>query len=556
VSGALRCGLLLDSVEIPWWLAEGLDRAIRNETIEIVAALISTPPPSPPGTRLGRHWKNRHSALSRLLLRMDERRRSAPPPWPDRSLADLAPKCLTIAVTPIQGRFTDEIPADDLARLTATGVELLIREGFRILKGDILTAAPRGILSFHHGDNRVNRGGPTGVWEVLLGEDTSGLTMQIMGAELDGGLVLARSIGRTERYSFSANRRAIFARSPIVLSRTLDRIHRGETGVHGSARDDPSWTAYDGGILRFPDNSATLAGTIRMARQRLSHWRKWARKSHQWSIAWIHDAGDNGGTPNSSLRRYRLWPSPPGIFRADPFPVVDGDRHWLYFEEYDYRLRRGVLKVVEWGRNGAIGEPLMALEEPYHLSYPNVFHRDGDWYLLPEGAAGGHVELYRAAEFPHRWERHLRLLDGIPLIDPTLVEHQGHWYLFGNLTNDGIGPDDELHAFVATDWRGPFQPHPANPIVTDVRSARMAGRFFRHGEDLFRPSQIGAPRYGSGLAIHRVAELTPTTYREESLQQLFPRWDPDAIGLHTINAAGRLSVIDLRRLVPAGIGQP
>ena len=40
-------------------------------------------------------------------------------------------------------------------------------------KGKILDIFHFGILSFHHGDNRVIRGGPSGFWEVLNNHPSS-----------------------------------------------------------------------------------------------------------------------------------------------------------------------------------------------------------------------------------------------------------------------------------------------------------------------------------------------------------------------------------------------
>ena len=48
------------------------------------------------------------------------------------------------------------------------------------------------MLSFHHGDNRVNRGGPSGFWEVLNDIPSSGFIIQKLTEELDGGEVLLR----------------------------------------------------------------------------------------------------------------------------------------------------------------------------------------------------------------------------------------------------------------------------------------------------------------------------------------------------------------------------
>ncbi|MEZ4379119.1 MAG: formyltransferase family protein [Dehalococcoidia bacterium] len=551
----LRAALLLDDPAVPWWLADGLARCFEAGSLSVVGACVRQDEAVAEGL-WARRWRARATLAGRLLLRLDARRATAPEPA-DTPVRELAPGCELIEVAPITGRFTDEFPPDALDRLRALQVDVLLRVGFRILKGEILTAAPKGILSFHHGDNRVNRGGPTGVWEVLLGQETSGLTLQVMTAELDGGHVLARSVGRTVAFSFAGNRRAIFARSPAVFSRTVERIWRGDSGVHGSAAADPAWQGFDDAILRFPTNAQVIAGVVQMVRRRIKAARTFGGRTHQWAIAWCQQAGDTEGVPDPSLRRYRVWEPPAGRFRADPFPVVGEDgTHWLFFEELEYRVGKGYLRAVPWGAKGPAGEPIDILEEPHHLSYPNVFQLDREWFMLPEGAASGHVDMYHTDAFPGGWRRAHRLLENVPLIDPTLLEHDGHWYLFGNLTDAGIGPDDELHLYVADSPFGPFHPHPASPIVTDVRSARMAGRFFRAGGALHRPAQIGAPRYGAGVTIQQVEMLTPDLYRERQAQRLHPRWAPDLIGFHTLNAAGRLSTLDIRRLVPKGVGQP
>jgi hypothetical protein len=134
-------------------------------------------------------------------------------------------------------------------------------------------------------------------------------------------------------------------------------------------------------------------------------------------------------------------------------------------------------------------------------------------------------------------------------VDATLHHHtDGRWYLFASIADIGITHDEELHLFVADTPFGPFTAHPENPLVADVRRARMAGQLFRHDGRLIRPAQRCAPLYGSGITMHVIEELSPTAYRERPVQQLGPTWDPRFLGLHTINAQDGLSVIDLLRL--------
>ena len=78
----------------------------------------------------------------------------------------------------------------DLKLISDRNLDLLIRGGSGILKGDVLSAAKRGILSFHHGDNDWNRGGPAGFWEVFQKKSTTGFVLQLLTEELDGGKIL------------------------------------------------------------------------------------------------------------------------------------------------------------------------------------------------------------------------------------------------------------------------------------------------------------------------------------------------------------------------------
>jgi hypothetical protein len=116
--------------------------------------------------------------------------------------------------------------------------------------------------------------------------------------------------------------------------------------------------------------------------------------------------------------------------------------------------------------------------------------------------------------------------------------------MFVNVAEDGAHPDDELHLFHADDLLGDWRPHPRNPIKSDVRCARPAGRLYREGEALIRPAQIGVPLYGSGISLNRVLRLSLQDYAEEEVGRIVPQAGDRVLGLHTLNRAGELSVID------------
>ena len=122
--------------------------------------------------------------------------------------------------------------------------------------------------------------------------------------------------------------------------------------------------------------------------------------------------------------------------------------------------------------------------------------------------------------------------------------------LANGLRDHRASPWDELFVFFAdSPLSDNWTPHPCNPVVSDVRTSRPAGRVFLRDGRMFRPSQDCAVRYGHGLNIMEITELTPHSFRERLLRRYTPDWDPRIRAVHTMNAADGLSLIDTQRLM-------
>ena len=170
---------------------------------------------------------------------------------------------------------------------------------------------------------------------------------------------------------------------------------------------------------------------------------------------------------------------PPDREYADPFIVSDGTRQYLFIEDFSVANNKGHISVIEFGHDGALSDPRPVLVRPYHLSYPFVFHDGKNWYLIPETASRETIELYRAVDFPTEWEFVTELVTGIRALDTTVhVDSGGRYWLFTSLERPGRNRNDELFLFSSTEITGPWIPHPENPIVSDVRFARPAGKLF------------------------------------------------------------------------------
>jgi hypothetical protein len=274
-------------------------------------------------------------------------------------------------------------------------------------------------------------------------------------------------------------------------------------------------------------------GALRALRR---HFRR-----HRWTVGLVP-------WPIDEVIRRRELPEPcwlrgqpAGRFYADPFPLRrQGSQLTLLVEDYQYRRQRGSVAELTVELDGRIVAARPRLDFSHHASYPFLLRRGAELYCLPETCQAGRVAAHRWDEAARAFRHHADLVER-PLVDATLFEHEGRWWLFATLPRD----EARLYLFWADDWTGPWTPHPANPVKDDLGSARPAGALVSVDGQLYRPAQDCRPHYGAGLAVNRVVELSPRAFREETAFALRPRpgsaW-PD--GLHSLNGLGDLTLVD------------
>ncbi len=265
-----------------------------------------------------------------------------------------------------------------------------------------------------------------------------------------------------------------------------------------------------------------------------------------------HDAWSVGllrATPESLLGGKLappIWLLPPQRRRwwADPFLLELNGKRYVLCEEMDLRAGRGHIACLPLDDESAeCAEPTVALRRPYHLSYPYVFRHEGKSYVVPESYEKRRITLYEAREDPPRLFEVGTLVDGFAAVDPTIIRHGDRWWLF--CTDADTGDNSVLHLWMAEDPRGPWHPHPGNPIKRDLHSARPAGTPFTANDELIRPAQDCSQSYGGRIVLNRVRTLTATAFEEEPLNWIEP--DPHGCcpdGLHTLALHGDLMVID------------
>jgi hypothetical protein len=241
---------------------------------------------------------------------------------------------------------------------------------------------------------------------------------------------------------------------------------------------------------------------------------------------------------------------PPGRFYADPFLFQHDGRRFIFFEDSDCNSRKGVICYVELDDMGRHSAPRVALRQDCHLSYPFVFAEREGVYMLPETAGHRTVELYRAVRFPQEWALERVLLRDVLATDATLLTHEGRFWMFVTIAVDGGHAVDELFLFSSDSLHGEWEPHPMNPVVSDARGGRGAGRIFLQDGHLVRPAQDCSRSYGWRVVFNRIEELSTTDYREEPIGAIEPAPDTGNLRSHSYDSDGTYEVLDGFRMRP------
>ncbi len=224
-------------------------------------------------------------------------------------------------------------------------------------------------------------------------------------------------------------------------------------------------------------------------------------------------------------------------FVADPFLFFENGTWHLFLEVYRPAMG-GALAVATSSDGGSWTYEGLVLDEPFHLSYPQVFKYGESLYMIPETYEIGEVRLYTATDFPYTWTYTETLVAGLPFVDPSIFRYQDTWWMFVGDTGGS-----NLYLYHADDLLGPWVEHPASPVIAgDATRARPGGRsFVFDGDRVIRIAQEGfGSIYGRRIRAFEVDVLTKTDYAEHEipesplLMESGEGWN--ATGMHHLDA--------------------
>src|SRR5438034_980727 len=529
----LRLVLVTDGGTIPNWLYKSLDAVEGSKVATVVLALHAA---RREGRKLPRLLFSLYERIDRYLFR-SEADALAP--------IDLQSALPTCRVVNLGHALAGPQPVNTalVRALEEEHIDVVLDPFCLLPDAGLADLSTYGVWSvpFGHGGDPKTQSTPA-FWEVIEGRPSTETRLCVQRKGYSGKRLLYSAVAPTDRRSVSRSKSRLCWRISAALARALLRLGEDPAAfVQRLAASAPVDVVNgpSGAPAGAPGNVEMLRAGTRLVRRYASD--QWTRTLYreQWALAYRRGSSDRPGAGP-----FHTLVPPVDRYWADPFPIRVGNEYYIFHEEAPLSHYKGTIVLSVVDDAGKTAAPIPILEKDYHLSYPFVFQWDGEFFMIPETAGHHRVELYHCVTFPSRWKLERVLLSGLAASDPTPAFVFGKWWLFAGIPVSGAGTSVELHLFSAASPLGPWTPHRDNPVKSDVRSARPAGRIFEHDGHFYRPAQDCSRRYVYAVSINRILQLNPDTYREVEVDKIVPTREPTVVGVHTFNVAGDLTVID------------
>ncbi|MCK9448221.1 MAG: hypothetical protein M0Q41_04505 [Bacteroidales bacterium] len=527
----LKFGLLLNNFTVEAWQFDAIGHLLDSGHL-LSVAIIQTVSANPQSffSRIRQYpWR-------RFIFRWWHRFLFKPEAKKIVDISDLLEDIPILTVTPIQKGYSQFFPDETIQQLGEMHLDFMLRFGFSILRGDILQSARFGIWSYHHDDERHIRGGPPGFWEVFKADISNGVILQQLTNDLDKGIILARMQLPVIPYSWKAQLNQLYFSSSYLVAQVAYKAQTAQLFPQLSTSDAP--------VYKAPTNHIMCWYWIKMAWRRLLFHLRTLILQEDWNIGLIEASlpavTDN---PKQYIPQARWLPKEKRYqYLADPFVIEHANETWLFAEKYDYRIGQGKIVAAKASEQYRFFRPALDVES--HCSFPFVFIEGGRLFCIPENYVSGMIHIYEWDQQSEQFIFYCQILEGIAAIDPVLYTHNGIWWLLFSRKELASA---QLYAYFSTEMKGPYKPHPLNPVKTDIFSSRNAGTPWVKNGRIYRFAQDCAGSYGRMVRMMEM-NISSTSFNEKEVTRIMPDdKSPYCRGLHTINGCSQLTVIDGKR---------
>lgn len=235
---------------------------------------------------------------------------------------------------------------------------------------------------------------------------------------------------------------------------------------------------------------------------------------------------------------FKAVPNPIGMWAADPFVMEKNGKIYIFAELFSLSQWKGKIGYCVFEK-GKFSPWKIIFDEAPHYSYPYIFEFNDETYMMPETGSLREIAIYKAVEFPLKWEKVSTILSGEKMVDSIFLSNDTilSYKMVGNYKNllTYLKKQDDKWMIYHSE-------------VDNEEIKRPAGKAFYFGEDLIRPAQDGRKIYGGSLKFFKcnIGEM------EEEIGSLLPeeikvkKFNKTIVGTHTYNATDNYEIIDFQ----------
>lgn len=240
---------------------------------------------------------------------------------------------------------------------------------------------------------------------------------------------------------------------------------------------------------------------------------------------------------------------------ADPFLYERDEKLYLFCEVFDLIEHKGKEGYCVLNEDGTWTSPKIIIDEPFHLSFPNIFEFKGDIYIMPEMSGDYSLKVYKAVAFPDKWEIADVVLPDVFACDSVFIETARSRFLLTNEMYHNVPNGQYASCWVKNylyEMNGLKAIEDGIKVAEGDYGVRNAGKTFYYEGKLYRIGQDCRERkYGCGMALFEIESVTP--YKEimvkswtcmELAKHINRDYKEDIIGSHTYNFSEHFEIID------------
>ena len=547
MKGKLKIGFLISDELVPQWEYDLVYKVLNSEYAGIELLIFSD-------QENVRHDKSRPAGF---IFRLHNKLDSLLFPGKDnfavkKNILELTGDVRRVKLENTKDRESMGKTNSAFAEIRDLGLDVIIKLGYGRIDEELAAMSNYGLWTFPMTACDTESADTTGYYEVIEKNPVTVSGLNVIMGMGQKPVALARVTESTCSYSISLNREKLYRRASLFVPRILKGIwNYGPSYFQGIVNKSEIQDIALTPPLTPPSFLESTGNLFKAVLILLQQILKKIVYTDPFTWTLLYQLEGDKDFETCSFKDFKKLIPPGDRFWADPFVLKSGDRYFIFVEEFIYKANKGHISILEMDLNGCLLGTGKIIENPYHMSYPFVFESNGVCFMIPETGGNRSIDLYRCTEFPWKWEFVKSIMKDINAVDTTLFRYEGKWWLFTLIDkiNSSLAVSPELYLFYADDFLADnWISHPMNPIVTDVRLARPAGKVFIRDGIVYRPSQDCSGRYGNSFDINQVTDLTIEMYEEKTILKVRPDWDRNLKGTHTFNSDGGFTIIDTHRL--------